>query len=68
MTFEEMCAERDPLYAATVPVGAFEAAVRLDRAARDPSSPAGMSPLREMALLALAISALRNQGEPYYHV
>ena len=29
-TFEEMCAERDPLYAAMQPVGAFKDALRWD--------------------------------------
>ena len=57
-TFEEMCAERDPLYAAMQPHRHFEAAVRFDRAAHDPASPAGLLGVRDMALISFLLSVL----------
>ena len=72
-TFEEMCKARDPLYAATRPdYPYFAAAVAADKAQAE-CLRMGMYDVarmkrkdRDAALLALAIKALRNQGQPYY--
>ena len=72
-TFEEMCAERDPLYAEMKPVGAFSEALSSDEYAELLShADAEIAHNRELAyrdavLLILAVQALRNQGQPYYH-
>jgi hypothetical protein len=71
-TFEEMCAERDPLYQRTR-VGDsltlaiafdFDAAFRRENISEASASRAEMA--RDAELHKLAIRALRNQGEPYY--
>ena len=62
MTFEEMCAERDPLYAAMKPVGCFYWAVKIDATRRDDYRDGDTA----IELLRLTIRALRNQGQPYY--
>lgn len=66
-TFEEMCAERDPLYAAMQPVGNFAEALRCEkwaeryrsRVAHDYLADAQLF-ARDAALLKLTICALRN--------
>ena len=71
-TFEEMCAERDPLYAEMKPVGAFSEALSSDEYAELLShADAEIAHNRELAyrdavLLILAVRTLRNQGEPHY--
>ena len=72
-TFEEMCAERDPLYAAMQPMGYFAKAIDIDTDAAECMQIRGLAGVilikwqeRDRALLALTIRALRNQGEPYY--
>jgi len=57
-TFEQMCAERDPLYAAMQPNRYFAQAVHFDRVAHDPASPVGFLGVRDMALLTFVIWAL----------
>ena len=72
-TFEEMAAQRDPLYAATRPdYPYFAAAVAADKVQVE-CLRMGMYDVarmkrkdRDAALLALAVRALRNQGQPYY--
>ena len=71
-TFEEMCAERDPLYAAMRPVGNFGAAAWADKDMVT-SIRLGFNALaavtrleRDALLLKLAIRSLRNQGQPCY--
>lgn len=59
-TFEEMCAERDPVYAGAGTEDDFAIAVRLDRMQQDT--------YRDYFLHKLTIRALRNQGQPYYRV
>ena len=66
-TFEELCAERDPLYAALKPQKSFSLAVECDRLMGHWSHIAvPLRDVRDSALLHLAIRALRNQGQPYY--
>ena len=70
-TFEEMCAERDPLYAALNPIGNFAAAVEYDKLAKHTSDGSTSGPFgiaRSAMLWRLAVRALRNQGQPYYDV
>ena len=67
MTFEEMAAQRDPLYAAMKPQRNMMLAVALDRsAAMWPDLASRCLDIRDATLLLLAIRALRNQGQPYY--
>ena len=67
MTFEEMAAERDPLYAAMQPQKSFSLAVECDRSmGLWPHIAVPLRDVRDSALLHLAIRALRNQGQPYY--
>lgn len=72
-TIAEMAAERDPLYAAMQPQGAFDESLRCERWANRYSSRAEDADLaeaelfaRDAALLTLAVRALRNQRQPYY--
>jgi hypothetical protein len=65
-TFEEMCKARDPLYAAMQPAGEFKEALYLDKVSSMMFRPGRWLKMRDAALLALAIRALRNQGQPYY--
>ena len=69
-TFEQMAAQRDPLYAALKPVGDFRLALLNDKAQNDWYWTQGQKELlrfeRDLKLFPLAIRALRNQGEPYY--
>lgn len=63
-TFEEMAAERDPVYAEMPPLGDMWTALFYD-------TPIGRLDSRwefqqNSALLAIVIRALRNQGQPYY--
>jgi hypothetical protein len=67
MTFEEMAARRDPLYAATKPVGDFYVAVVSEDTALHGRDRAIGTVLFLGALHDLTIRALRNQGQPYYH-
>ena len=67
MTFEEMAAQRDPLYAAMKPQRNMMLAVALDRsAAMWPDLASRCLDIRDATLLLLAIRALRNQGQLYY--
>ncbi len=68
MTFEEMCKERDPLYAAMQPGKEFDVAVKADRrmAGLGGVNFAVQMAVRDAVLLVLACRALRNQGQPYY--
>lgn len=66
MTFDEMAAQRDPLYAATKPVGAFRVAVEFEEMALESNDRTLGALLFVGALYDIAIRALRNQGEPYY--
>ena len=77
MTFEEMCAERDPLYAATPLVSEFSLlkewdsrAVLLGRTPRSRWFQQKRDQLtREIQYRVNGKNrARRNQGEPYYHV
>jgi hypothetical protein len=70
-TFDEMCAERDPVYAEMLPVGDFAASMEFDDDVsywlRIYGVRADTSEDRRDARLGrLAIRALRNQGQPYY--
>jgi hypothetical protein len=70
-TFEEMCAERDPVYAAMQPIGDFRLALMNDHTCQyDWYWIAGQRDLlrmeRDLRLFPLTIRALRNQGQPYY--
>lgn len=66
-TFEEMCAERDPLYAAMQPQRNMMLAVTMDRSAELwPDLASRCLEMRDSTLLRLAVRALRNQGQPYY--
>lgn len=65
--FDEMAAQRDPLYAAMKPQGDFAAAVRFDRESYYLESPFGLQAVCDVALHNLAVRALRNQGQPYYY-
>ena len=69
-TIEEMCAQRDPLYAAMQPQGDFRLALLNDKAQNDWYWTQGQRELlrfeRDIKLLPLAVRALRNQGQPYY--
>lgn len=56
--FDAMAAQRDPLYAATLPQGEFKQARYHDKYF-EPE-------YRDAELLVLTVRALRNQGEPYY--
>lgn len=72
-TIAEMAAKRDPLYAATRPdYPYFAAAIAADKAQAECLG-MGMYDVarmkrkdRDAALLALAVKALRNQGQPYH--
>lgn len=71
--FDEMAAQRDPLYAATKPRGEFLLAVIADTGMARTARVGGLSGVveferrqRDSWLLKLAVRALRNQGEPYY--
>lgn len=67
MTFEEMAAQRDPLYAALKPQKSFSLAVECDRSmAYWPHIAVPLRDVRDSALLHLAVRALRNQGQPHY--
>ena len=67
MTFEEMAAQRDPLYAATKPQRNMMLAVTMDRsAAMWPDLASRCLDIRDATLLLLTIRALRNQGQLYY--
>ena len=67
MTFEEMAAQRDPLYAATKPQRNMMLAVTMDKSAAMWLDLASRClDIRDATLLLLAIRALRNQGQPYY--
>lgn len=69
-TFEEMCAERDPVYAELKPEGAFWWAKMAAWAMTDGGAKewqkVELQDQRDAHLLKLAIRALRNQGQPYY--
>ena len=66
--FDELAAQRDPLYAATMPVTtagiAFSTAFRMEKHALNGDFMSAY--LFGMALFSLAIRALHNQGQPYY--
>lgn len=70
--FDDLAAQRDPLYAATLPVGEFDEAREEERLAAhrqrrgDTAQAWQHREYRNAALLRLTIRALRNQGEPYY--
>ncbi len=61
-TFEEVCAERDPLYAAMKPEGAFERAIKFD-VSSGTRWDAVTRRQRDGWLLFLTIRALRNQRQ-----
>ena len=67
-TFEEMCDERDPLYAAMPPGKEFDVAFKADRrmAGLGGVNFAVQMAVRDAALLVIARRVLRNQGQPYY--
>ncbi len=71
-TFEQMCAERDPVYAGTRPAGMMEIATELDakvvyhRSIGEEHYAIINEWAIPKALLALTIRAMRNQGQPYY--
>lgn len=67
-TIAEMAAQRDPLYAAMVPTGEFEAALWFEYANIATAHLSGTSNInaRDTHLLKLAVRALRNQRQPYY--
>ena len=73
-TFEEMCAERDPLYAEMRTHEPFTLACLADKtmALADASGrlfqTTAYLAARDAALLLLTVRALRNQGQPYYRV
>lgn len=71
VTFAELAAERDPVYAATKPVGEFAASLEFEDDVsywrRIYGIRADVSEDRRDAHLGrLAIRARRNQGQPYY--
>ena len=73
MTFDEMAAQRDPLYAATRSRTPFLQAITADREAVECRQIGGLSGIvtikereRDAWLFELTIRALRNQGQPYY--
>ena len=71
-TFEEMCAERDPLYAAMQTQEPFTLAYLADASMAKADKggylfqATAYLAARDAALLLLAVRALRNQGQPYY--
>ncbi len=69
MTFDEMAAQRDPLYRMK-PIGDMEFAIARDwDAAVNSGEDFGrrMKDARDRYLFKLTIRALRNQKQPYYH-
>ena len=63
-TFEEMCAERDPLYAALKPAGVLAIAIMLDTAATEARHPFLLERARNEVLFTLAIKALKRDRRP----
>ena len=70
-TFEEMAAQRDPLYAAMEPQGAFAVALKYQDK-RLVHTASFLETVQKLLFFAavneLTIRALRNQGQPYYRV
>ena len=68
--FEEMAAERDPLYAELKPEGDFwwakMAAWAMIEGGAKEWQKTELADQRDAHLLKLTIRALRNQGQPYY--
>ena len=71
MTFDEMAAQRDPLYAATKPDTDFRVLKRLDTLSYTGHNAKSRRWYRvrrnQLTREIQRFCALRNQGEPYYH-
>lgn len=59
--FDELAAQRDPLYAAMQPVGRFKEALRLDKAATKARHPTLLLAALHIELFELTVRALRNE-------